>query len=272
MFYWKIIINIWQIIAPRRAHAAVLAAFVFICSFMPGSLAQQGTPLLQGTVKEQNYLNPGKVPGLNSGDLRQAPDPFGKGDSSLPSVGPAFEPPDNAFNFGNPPASPPAGQLNPGVPGLDPNAPAGNQPPFNLNAQEEGASLQPGKADPDSAPALQLAWDQWHKRVAAAIYERFNAMAQFAFRYSTPLACYVTYTITRDGRIVNAQLQQKSPNIAFNVLVLAVINSMSGQTDILAFPPGSQRQSVSKAGMFTQNYGVEGFKYTTGDKETIPSK
>ena len=252
----------------------LIIVFAFTCleSSWTASFAQSSGTLLQGNINEQNYLNPSKVPSLNSGDLKH--DAFGsKGESSLPSVGDAFEPPPGAFNFGNPPTNnPPSGQLTPSVPGLDLNGRATDQSPYNLSAHDEGASMQPGKADPDSSPALQLAWDQWHRRVAQAIYERFNSMAQLAFRFSTPLSCYVTYTITRDGRIVNAQLQQKSPNVAFNTLVLMVVSSMSGQTAILAFPPGSQRSFVSKAGMFTQNCGVQGFKYTTGDKETIPSR
>jgi len=242
-----------------------------LLSSWTASIAQDSGTLLKGTVQEQGYLTPGKVPGLTSSDLKHAQDAFGKGDSSLPSVGEAFEPPANAFNFGNSPANAPAsGQLTAGVPGLDQSALAANQPPFNLTAQEQGTSTLQGKADVDNTPELQLAWDQWHKRVAQAIYEKFNSMAQLAFRFSSPLACYVTYTITKDGRVVNAKLEQQSQNVAFNALVLMVVSSMSGQTDILAFPTGSQRTFVNKAGMFTQNYGVQGFKYTTGDRETIP--
>lgn len=81
----------------------------------------------------------------------------------------------------------------------------------------------------------------------------------------------MTYTVTREGRILNVQLKQKSNNVAFNAMVSMVVNSMAGQMDILTFPAGSRRTSVNKAGMFTQNYGaVQGFKYTTGDREMIP--
>ena len=239
------------------------------CLLAPASFAQDSGMLLRGTVNQQNFVNSGAT-GLNRGDLKNAEDAFGKGgDSSLPTVGGKFEPPATAFNFNS--ATPPLAPQT-AVPGLDQNANTSNQQPFNLGAQQEDTNLQPGQADPDNTPALQLAWDQWHKRVATAIYERFNSMAQLAFAFSQPLACYVTYTVTRDGRITNVQLQQKSNNVAFNVMVMTVIGSISGQTDLLAFPPGSQRNFVSKAGMFTQNYGsIQGFKYTTGDKETIPA-
>jgi hypothetical protein len=228
--------------------------------------------MLKGNVQAQDYLNPGKAPSLTGRDLKRAQDDaFGKGESSLPPVGEAFQPPANAFDFSASKNGPPAGDLKASVPGLDETAIAAQTPtaPFNLSAQDQDTSAQIDK-DVDNSPALQLAWDQWHKRVAQAIYEKFNSMAQLAFRFSSPLSCYVTYTITSDGRVVNAKLEQKSANVAFNALVLMVVSSMSGQTDILAFPQGSQRGFVNKAGMFTQNYGVQGFRYTTGDKETVP--
>ena len=152
---------------------------------------------------------------------------------------------------------------------------ASDQPPVIIPQQPRTSMLPPARMpnlqrqEPDSSPEMRLAWDQWHKRVAEAIYERFNAMAQLAFRYSRPIAAYVTYTVTRDGRVVNVQLQQKSPNIAFNTMLLLVVNSISGQKELLAFPQGSRRMSVEKAGMFTQNYGQQGFKFTTGDSETL---
>jgi len=251
-----------------------LINIVFGDLFFPCQVfAQGGSPVLKGGVNEATYLGAGKTPRLKLQDLRDA---FGSsGTSSLPSVGESFEAPSEAFDLNakktdNAVAAVPGLIQNPNpdftgeqaVPGLE-------NSPFNMKAEEteikEGVQVN----DPDNTPEMQLAWDAWHKRVAAAIYEKFNAMAQVAFKYSHPIACYVTYTVTREGQVINVQLQQKSPNVAFNAMVILVINSMSGQTETLAFPPGSRRRTVNKAGMFTQNYGVQGFKYTTGDKETI---
>jgi hypothetical protein len=174
----------------------------------------------------------------------------------------------NGFNGASAPGMPDfEGQAMPPMSGQQGNmAPA--QPRFSmLPPNQMPQQLQ--SQDPDLAPEMQLAWDQWHHRVAEAIYMRFNSMAQLAFRYSRPLAAYVSYTVTRDGRITNIQLQQKSPNVAFNAMVFMVVNSMSGQRDVLTFPQGSRRMTVDKSGQFTQNFGVQGFKYITGDKETI---
>jgi hypothetical protein len=141
-----------------------------------------------------------------------------------------------------------------------------------VGEQPQVAPLPPSQMsdpnDPDSSREMQLAWDVWHHRVAEEIYKRFNTMSQFAFKYSRPLAAQVCYTVTRDHRIVNTQLTQRSSNVAFNAMLLLVVNSING-SPLLEFPPGSRRMAVEKAGAFTQNYGQEGFRFTTGDRETI---
>jgi hypothetical protein len=247
---------------------------------------EQGT-FLRGSVRAQDYLRPSAGPSLKRQDIKRGGDAFGgdepaasspinqefdpgTGDFDVPHTQmPMPPPPPRNFNLranmgGNPDFD---GASIPGMPDQS-TAMMPRQPAFSM-VPPPAVPTNLRSADPDSSPEMQLAWDAWHRRVAEAIYERYNAMAQLAFRYSRPLAAYVSYTVTRDNRIVNVQLQQKSPNIAFNVLILAVVNSISGQRDILAFPPGSRRMTVDKGGMFTQNYGQQGFKYVTGDRETI---
>jgi hypothetical protein len=124
--------------------------------------------------------------------------------------------------------------------------------------------------DPDSWPDMQLAWDQWHARVARAIYDRYNFFAKAAFRQSPPLKAVVSYVVTRDGHIINMNMQERSPNILYNVVVYQVIKSLDGDMNLLAFPNGSRRMMVPKAGTFSQNYGSDrGFRYITNDKELI---
>ncbi len=264
----------------RQAQRFALSFFIVFCCISNACqvLAQAPNNLLQGSVKEQNYLGPNKSPSLNLRDLNNARDSFGSSTSmGMPSIGESFEPPPDAFNLkasqsaqvanANPPGL--AQPANPSfngeqsVPGLDTSAQA------NIGTQQLNASAE-ARNDPDISPEMQLAWDEWHKRVAAAVYDKFNTIAQSAFKYSQPIACYVNYTVTKDGQIINLDMPQKSPNVAFNAMVLLVIKSISGQTDLLRFPAGSKRAYTNKGAMFTQNYGVEGFKYTTGDRETIP--
>jgi hypothetical protein len=134
------------------------------------------------------------------------------------------------------------------------------QPPNKSQVQQN---------DPDSSPDMQLAWDAWHRRVAEAIYQRFNFLAKLGFKHSPPLLCQVSYTVTRDGQINNVQVQQNSNNMLFNIIVVQTVKSLNGDVSLLTFPQGSRRMFVPKVGTFTQNYGGDGFKYTVGDRETI---
>ena len=97
-------------------------------------------------------------------------------------------------------------------------------------------------------------------------------MSKAAFRYSEPLACKVSYTVTNDGDVKEIKIVEPSPNVMFNLLVTAVVKSLSTDKELLAFPDGSRRAKVEKSGTFTQNFGVEGFRYKTGDKESVQSK
>jgi len=158
-------------------------------------------------------------------------------------------------------------QMQPTMEQMPSNPPPQRQQPFQTGAQQQQAPSN----DPDGSAAMQLLWDAWHKRVAETIYVRFNSLAQMAFKHSQPLACQVSYMVARDGRVGNVQLLQKSGNPIFNTMLLGVINSMNGNP-VLEYPPNSRRQFVEKTGTFTWNYGQNGFKFTTGDRETIPGQ
>lgn len=126
--------------------------------------------------------------------------------------------------------------------------------------------------DPDQSAEMQLAWDSWHRRVAEAIFARFNTIAKSAFKFSPPLQCKVNYVVTNSGQIGNVQMEQKSSNMFFNLLVLTVLKSVHGDAMLLKFPDGSRRTLVSKQGVFLQNYGREGFRHTVGDAEVLHSQ
>jgi len=271
-------------------HALAFVLFLSL-TWAPLASADEATTLLRGSVRAQDYLPANKNQGLKRQDLRHGNDAFEGEDRQTPSsVTQEFDAPAAAFDTPGMqlPVLPPPQRRNfdlranmEGVPDFNGDALPGlpdqltpplnqQQPQFSMLPPEALPSYKP--ADPDASPEMQLAWDQWHRRVAEAIYQLFNAMAQLAFRYSRPLAAYVSYTVTRDGRVLNIRLQQKSPNVAFNAMILLVVNSISGQKELLAFPPGSHRMTVDKGGMFTQNYGQQGFKYVTGDRETVRAR
>lgn len=142
----------------------------------------------------------------------------------------------------------------------------GNQNP----PQQSGTRTNGDPNDPDAnSEALQLAWDQWHHNVAQAVYQRYTTFSNMAFKRSPPLSVSVSYTVSRNCQVSNIIMTQKSPNFLFNTLILTVVKSLNNDVGLLTFPQGSRRMSVEKAGTFSVNTGVEGFKYLMGDKETI---
>lgn len=128
------------------------------------------------------------------------------------------------------------------------------------------------RPDPDQSPELQVAWDEWHHRLGEAVFSRFNALSKAAFKYSGPLACKVSYVVTSHAQIKDIKVVEPSADATFNVLVTAVLRSINGDRELLQFPEGSRRLDVEKVGTFTQNYGVEGFRYRTGDREAVRAR
>ncbi len=115
--------------------------------------------------------------------------------------------------------------------------------------------------EPDSASdsnEMRAAWDQWHARVAEAVYQRFSLLVKASFQSVYGLNASAAYTVTKDGRIVNAHVINRSTNPLFNAIVLTAINSLNGNAALLQFPAGTKRVQVEKSGTFTQNCGPVG--------------
>ena len=127
--------------------------------------------------------------------------------------------------------------------------------------------MNAGQGTPDEE--ANLGWDEWHKRVAEAIYQRWIGFNNPAFKnVPDPLLAYVSYTVTRDGQIQEVKFLQKSDNVMFNALILQVIKSFTGEKVLLQFPQGSHRSAIENFGTFSQNYHFpSGFKHVTGDAE-----
>jgi TonB family protein len=123
--------------------------------------------------------------------------------------------------------------------------------------------------DPDATLGLDLEWDTWHKELAEEVFARFDEQAQIMFRNSPPLAVQVAYVVNNNGTVSNIRVLKPSKNPAFDSLVVEVVRSISGDFDLLEFPLGSRRKTVEKISTFTQNFGAEGYRSTTGDREKI---
>ncbi len=213
--------------------------------------------MLKGGVRLEHRL-PGEKPEDRPGEdgaladpFSQGGDPFTGGQESL-AAGEPFELSAEQTGFAGEPGSPAHAPL----------------PQEQTRPQPENPQAQ----DPDETPEMRLLWDQWHRRVAAEVFQRYNFFAKAAFRYSRPLLARVNYVATREGEIKNVVLVEGSPNLLFNILVVKVVQSLSGNSAILEFPPGSRRAFVIKQGTFMQNFGQSGFRYTMGDAERIPGR
>ncbi|MBX9688842.1 MAG: hypothetical protein K2X27_19190 [Candidatus Obscuribacterales bacterium] len=251
--------------------ASLTIGLTLLCSFaLPAAFCD----VLKGNVSKEGEK---ENTGLSRSDIgNQADDPFSsdeeKSEISAPSDMYKMDTPRKP----NPPLRGNVGDQ--GQRAMQPQQPRFNpfdgegEPMPNLPPPAAPMQQQTRGQDPDSSPEMQLAWDMWHKRVAEAIYTRFNFLAKLGFRHSPPLLCQVAYVVTRDGHIQNIQVQQKSTNVLFNVIVFQTVKSLDGDINLLQYPPGSRRQFVPKVGTFTQNYGGDGFKYTVGDKETLQGR
>jgi hypothetical protein len=136
------------------------------------------------------------------------------------------------------------------------------------------SSTSLGRSEIKQAPAkeskeVELAWDAWHKQLAEAIYARFDILAFQKFQDSPPLGVKIQYVVTKDGKIVNLKIVQKSSDMIFDALACQAILWQARKPQLLKFPEGSNRQSVEKFATFTQNMGDEGYQATEGDKETV---
>lgn len=127
--------------------------------------------------------------------------------------------------------------------------------------------------DPDNSPDMKLLWDQWHKRVAATIFDRFNFIAKSNFNGGPPLLAQIGYVVTRDGQIKDVTLRKSSQNALFNTVVVQAVKSLNGEMAVLQFPQGSRRMFVPKVGDFMKNYGFPpGYKHQKDDHELIKGK
>jgi hypothetical protein len=228
-------------------------------------------PPLKGGVSETGRLN---QPSLNRHQDVKNNDPFSNTDDD----GELLNAPKYKPQIARPVVQKPlrgnvedqGGNYAPAQPAMAPSDMGGERDAMPSQVQQPPQQPRFNPNDPDQSPDMQLAWDLWHKRVAGCIFERFNFFAKAAFRHSPPIMAKLTYTVTRDGHILNLNMPQKSTNVLFNVLVFQSVKSLDGDMSILQFPDGSRRMWVPKSGVFTQNYSNSaGFKYTTGDAETV---
>lgn len=224
-------------------------------------------------------------PSLKRGDLNNGGNPF---ETKNQKQDDAFQPPSYAFQVkSDKPSAPPKKDYNlhaddggafngQGLPGVSDELPQQEQPQQQLEVpnlapptQVNNVRQNPNELD---GQELKVAWDDWHNRVARAIFNQIGPAAARKIPRSEPLVCVVNYTITRDGHVKNVHLQQKSSSSTYNDMVYAVVKGMTGNP-VLQFPLGSRRMTVDKLSTFKHNVqGPNGYQYITGDQETLKNQ
>lgn len=280
--FWGVLVkvNLKSLKTRQMKKSSLLSTFLALsiaAVWLPCAEAQKQQGVLKGGVTEQGQRDPA---GLSRKDIGPPTDAFsGEEDDG----GGLLEAPPGSYAVEAGPKAPKgfnlraADQGRPLQQAMTPmaapvNPYEGEMEPMPTPPVQPHPQGQVRSQDPDESPEMQLAWDAWHRRVAEAIYTRFNFLAKLGFRRSPPLLCRVSYVVTRDGHIQNVQVQEKASNVLFNVIVYQTVKSLDGDVNLLMFPQGSRRMYVQKFGVFTQNYGGDGFKYTTGDRETLKGR
>jgi hypothetical protein len=147
----------------------------------------------------------------------------------------------------------------------------------NQTAGKPNATEAEGRAESNE---LIIAWEAWHKRVCAAIYENW-------LRNSKILGvAHTTITVTRDRHISvivkdlqiapeelnrlprNVPFAQERLEQEFAREILASVEPLNGLS-LLTFPEKSQRQ-VTEFHPYFKKIGEAGYDWTTDDYERVP--
>lgn len=245
----------------NRLNLILLATMLSGTVVMPCDAQEKSSKTLKGGVQETGKIQTPSVYRTGNGE---DDDPFS--DEPKAAAVPAVVPPKTAPKAAVPvkkPIQARAQDIWKQLEQMLPDEPSGGLKTVNPNATSS--------KDYDSSPQMQVLWDAWHKRVAASIFERFNMFAKGGFSQSPPYRAHIGYTVTKDGHIQNVQFFQQTDNALFNTMIVQAVQSLDGDTEVLAFPPGSRRTTVAKKAVFQHNFGREGYRHIINDKEEIPS-
>lgn len=109
---------------------------------------------------------------------------------------------------------------------------------------------------------LTLAWEQWHKQLSKAIYERWSELAD------TPGKATVRITVTKN-RSISAQILGSQGGPRFDRTLMRVIDGLNGNPG-LNFPAKSQRQVVAfEADYLADTHVDPGYSWVKNDYEKV---
>lgn len=223
----------------KRKIEGLQARCLFLTALLLlGTGAALADPLLQGGVEEENLrLNhPGQaLQGHAAGDGMRIT-------RTAPLAGSAVDA--TAFAGAEHPVGSP---LNAGVVDTGAFAP----PPKNFDIGAERGSRE-----------MVLAWERWHHQLSAAIYGRWQQVAE-SRGHAT-----IRVTVTRD-RHISAEVLDLHGSHRFESQILEAINSLEGNPG-LTFPAKSQREQVSFEADYIADTNVNpGFSWVKNDYEKV---
>lgn len=131
----------------------------------------------------------------------------------------------------------------------------------------------PGNVDSDEhSKELTVAWDEWHRRVISAFYQRWKD------GIDTTGQSRVTIIVTCNGKVEFTLSDFEQPDFAnydpgaeaaFKHAIDDCIMHFE-KTPVLEFPPMSQRKEVKLVTTFSMNmFGPSGYSYKHGDFEHV---
>ena len=104
--------------------------------------------------------------------------------------------------------------------------------------------------DPDEGRNMAAAWGRWRQQVDAMMQERFAKNADAMFKDNFHLVAKYQYVVTKDGRIGNVHLLERSVDRRYDLWVAATTIFKAAHDPVLEFPKGTMRELVENTGVF----------------------
>lgn len=148
---------------------------------------------------------------------------------------------------------------------------ASSIPPTNLLPTPGAKSTGASKDADEGSNELTVAWDEWHKRVIGALYQRWKDTHSIAGQAK------VTIVVSREGDMEMEMQDFEEPGFAdeetseeaFKHAIRNTVNALL-HSSLLEFPSLSQRKTVKLVTTFSMNMmGPSGYTYKQGDLERV---
>jgi len=119
------------------------------------------------------------------------------------------------------------------------------------------SSLSETQSDLSKIDKSSPAWKTWYAAIDKALAERFTSVSGM-FSYGPALRAMIRYSVTKDKQITDVRVDQKSPNLMFNIAVQGVVNSLNNDP-LLQLPDGNDGRDLQMRAEFKTDGKYEGW-------------